>query len=309
MPAAKAAPGMSKASRRALIGLFLHLEHMEKAGVPLLQSLDAARNDAETASLHRALDGIAAAVRGGLSLSEAMGLYPRLFDDTVIALVALGEKSGRMGRVLEKCRLHVRRAEEHAERMRRATRYPKIAGAIILGLALLRGQTLLPQAVALILFFGAVLVGGRRWSPLFRHATDHVLLLMPRAGRLIAQASHARFADSLAALYESGVPLKAAIIPAAACVPNHVLRGSIERAGIAVAEGHSLHSAFSAEGGMDRLALAMIKAGEDSGNLGATLRELAEYYDRRTDEALTAVEQLAAPLLTIVTGALLWLSL
>jgi type IV pilus assembly protein PilC len=300
---------MSKSSRRGQIALFLHLEHMEKAGVPILQSLDAAANDADTRALGRALEAMTGAMRAGMTLSEAMGLYPRLFDDTTVALVALGEKAGRMGRIFEKCRQHFRRAEEHAEKMRRATRYPKFAGVIILGLALLRGETLLPQAVALTVFFCVVIVGGRRYSPLFRHATDHALLLLPRAGRLIAQVSHARFADSLAMLYESGIPLKTAIGVAAASVPNFVIRAALERAGAAVTEGRSLHAAFSAEAGMDRLALAMIKAGEDSGNLAATLHELADYYDRRTDEALTAVEQLAAPLLTLVAGALLWFSL
>jgi type II secretory pathway component PulF len=86
-----------------------------------------------------------------------------------------------------------------------------------------------------------------------------------------------------------------------------VIRASVEGALPEIAAGASLHAAFRDAGRMERMALAMMKAGEDTGNLGHTLRELAEFYEKRCADALTALQQTSGPVLTVITGAYLYL--
>jgi type IV pilus assembly protein PilC len=300
---------MSKASDRALIILFLHLEQMEKAGIPIVKSLAAARDEATHKGLRAALEGIVHEVKGGHSIHEAMGFYPDIFDSTMISLVGVGERSGKMARVFGQCLEYVRRRDEHARLMRKATREPKISAAIIMGLAIFRRQTMLPWAAAAIAAVCFIWWGMRRLSSDFRYMTDRLILALPRLGPLVAQDSWARFAASLAMLFEAGVNMRSGLGIAAASIPNLVIRQAAEEAIPHVVAGQSLHKAFRDTRRMDSLALAMIKAGEDTGNFSHTLRELADFYEKRTADALTALQQFAGPVLTIITGSILYFGL
>lgn len=300
---------MARNADRALIVLFLHLEQMEKAGVPITESLAAARDSAVTPKIAAAVDGVLHEVKLGHPLNEAMAFYPKVFDETMLSLVAVGEKSGKLARSFTQCLDYIRRRDEHARLMRRATRQPKLSLAIILGLAAFRGHTALPYAALAIVSTVAVFWAGRRFLYPFRYVTDRLFLALPVVGKFIAQDSWARFAASLAMLYEAGVDLRSGLATAAATIPNLVIRDSAEDILPLVRDGASLLAAFKAGGRMDSMALAMLKAGEDSGNFGGCLRELAEYYEKNTADALTALQQYAGPILTIATGSVLYLGL
>ncbi len=292
---------------RALIGLFLHLEQMEKAGVPLRQSLEAAYNDADDRAVKKALLMMKEDIKGGRTLSEAMAFHPRLFDPTVIKLAALGERAGKMGMVLGKARDYLRRKEEHRSLMRRATLYPKISGAIILGLAAWRHDTNMPLLAGCIFCFWGALKLSRYFLPVVKSVTDRIILAIPVVGKLSAQNSFARFAESLATLFDAGVPLRQALPAAAENAPNLVIQSWLLECADRVAAGQSLHQAFQG-GRMENLALSMLKAGERTGALSAPLHEISTYYDRRLAEAMTALHQMAGPVLTVILGLLLYLT-
>lgn len=300
---------MFNASARSLIVLFLHLEQMEKAGVPINQSLATARDAAEEKYIASALDGVLHELKNGHSLHEAVGFYPKVFDETMRGLIKLGEKSGKLARVFGQCLEYVRRRDEHARLMRKATREPKISGAIILGLAVFKSHTAIPWLVGFLAGFTILFKVARHFLPWFLYMTDRLFLVIPRLGPLVAQDSWARFAESLAMLFEAGVDMRGGLRIAAASIPNLVIREAAEGAIPRIEAGASLHAAFRDTKRMDRMALAMIKAGEDTGNFSQTLRELADYYEKRTAEALTALQQLSTPILTVILGGVVFLTL
>jgi type II secretory pathway component PulF len=300
----------SKKTTRSLIGFFLHLSQMEKAGVPLRQSLQSVADDEELPALRKKWQKMLQTVQGGYKLHEAMALYPRLFDDAVRGLVAAGEETGKLSRVLASCQDYYSRADTHRRQMRRATLQPKIAAVVISGMAFIRRHSALPKLAAGILLAGAVLVFARRFVPGMRYLTDRVFLMA--AGpvrRFTLQYSYACFADALAMVYTAGIPLRRGLAIAAGVVPNLVVRADIESAIPRVTAGQSLHKAFSQCRFADPLALSMLKAGEDSGNLGTTLSHVAEYYNKETDDSLTALQQTMGPVLTILLGLMLYKSL
>ena len=199
--------------------------------------------------------------------------------------------------------------EEHASKLRRALWYPKVSGAVILMLAIFNHKSDMPYVALAVYAAAAVFVLGRRYLHVFRYWTDRLLLGIPVLGTLIEQHSFARFAESLALTFESGINLREGLEVAAACVPNLVIREAVEDTVPRLNEGHSLYRAFQMGGRMDRLSLYMLKAGEDSGNLAHTLRELTGWYDRKTDEALTALHQVAGPAMTILMGGMVYAGL
>lgn len=292
---------------RALIGLFLHLEQMEKAGVPLRQSLQAACDDADDRDLKKALPLMIEELKAGRTLSEAMGFYPRVFDVTLRRLVALGERAGKMGLVLGRARDYLKRNEEQRSMMKRALLYPKISGVIILGLAAWRHDTNMPLLAGCFFCCWAALKLSRYFMPVVKSLTDRVILGIPVIGKFSAQYSFSCFAESLATLFDAGVPLRQALPVAAQSAPNLSIRYWLEGAADQVAAGQSLFQSFQ-NGRMEKHALSMLKAGETTGNLSGPLREVAAYYDRRLNDAMTALHQMTGPVLTVILGALLYLT-
>jgi type IV pilus assembly protein PilC len=54
----------------------------------------------------------------------------------------------------------------------------------------------------------------------------------------------------------------------------------------------------------------MVKVGEDTGNLGQTLQEVAELYDQDVDRAIDGLISMVEPTLTAVLGLIMaWIAL
>lgn len=297
---------MRKKTGRALAVFLMQLAQSEKAGLPLRHALEAARNDAESGLMARVAGKIEGMVQEGMTLGEAMARFPAVFDSAITGLVLAGEKGGRLALALERCHELVRRRLERQSAFARGTLGPKISLVIILALLVFReGPGALWTIGAVIVFF-AMFVAGRRFASGFRYGTDFLVLHLPGIGGAVRGHNAARFCESLALLHASGMELKKSLHLASEAVPNLALRAQTREALLLVEAGASLHQAFSAATHFDSFALGLIRAGEKSGNLAKTLEEIAVYYDRQTAEALSAVQQTAAPALVIVAGIILY---
>ncbi|MDE1153433.1 MAG: type II secretion system F family protein [Micavibrio sp.] len=273
--------------------------------MPLRDALEAARDDAPP-MLRNVTANLYESVKAGLPLHDALAMYPQYFTPTIQGLVAAGERTGKFSRVFERCRELLRRQAEHDSRMRRITRYPKISFVIYMGLALLQKHTALPYSAA-ALAVTVVCVGIlRRYVWAFRALSDRCMLFIPVVGNLIRQDSLAVFADSLALAYSAGINLRQGLQIACDTIPNLAIRGDVEAAIPGLAQGKTLRDTFKDCKHFDALSLGMLRAGEASGNLDACLNQLAEYYNKKTDAALTAAQQFTGPALTIVMGAVVF---
>jgi len=273
--------------------------------MPLRDALEAARDDAPPA-LRAVAANLYETVKAGLPLHDALAMYPQYFSPTIQGLTAAGEKTGKFSRVFERCRELLRRQAEHASRMRRITRYPKISFVIYIGLALLQNHTGLPYSAAMLTFLVVAVGILRRYVWAFRALTDRLMLFIPVIGNLIRQDSLAVFADSLALSYEAGLPLRSGVQVAADTIPNLAIRSDVAAALPAIAQGKTLRETLKACPHFDALSLGMLRAGETSGNLDTCLNQLAEYYNKKTDAALTAAQQFTGPALTLVMGAVVY---
>jgi type IV pilus assembly protein PilC len=79
---------------RDLIQLFLHMEQMQSAGVPLLDALGDIRDTTENDQLRDMMTEIHRDVSEGSSLSEAIAQHPKVFTNLYISLIAAGEETG-----------------------------------------------------------------------------------------------------------------------------------------------------------------------------------------------------------------------
>ena len=75
---------------------------LNKAGLPILQSLEILQKRTEKPGFRSALENIIHDIKGGSALSDAMAKHPSLFSPLYTATVRAGEKSGALVDVLKR---------------------------------------------------------------------------------------------------------------------------------------------------------------------------------------------------------------
>lgn len=332
---------LARVKTRDLIQLFIHLDQMEAAGIPVLESLADIRDTTDNPALRDAMSEVYRDTFEGSKLSEAMAKHPRIFKNLFVSLVASGEETGKMSASYKQLVKYLKWMDEMEVRVRKATRYPMILAVVVLGAVGIMMGFVVPQivdfirnmdmelpfaTVALIAtsdFFAnnwllvftapvALVIGfvaARKASDDLAFKIDQMLLSAPVFGGLIRKINIARFCQTFGALYVSGLPILQAISAASNTVDNRFLLEALEGIQTAVKNGKPLSEAFNHSGEFPSMVIRMLKVGEDSGNLGEVLDQVSVFYTNDVDEEVQKLIAMIEPSLTIVLGGMiLWIA-
>jgi type IV pilus assembly protein PilC len=330
----------SKVKVRDLVQLFIHMEQLQGAGVPLMDALSDVRDSTET-SLRDIMAEVYRDVSEGSSLSEALGQHPKVFTNLYTSLIAAGEETGNMTASYRMLIKYLKWVEDMQTKTRKATKYPMVLGIVIVVTIVVMMGFVVPQIIDFIAnldqelpwattslmatsdFFKAywwavfsVPVGGfillkilRAVSEDITYQTDLLALNMPLFGDLIRKINIARFSQTFGALFSSGVDILKCLEAATTTVTNKAISGALESAGEMIKGGSPLSESFNASGEFPSLVVRMLRVGEESGNLSGTLDQVAEFYTTDVDEAVEGLISMIEPFLTAVLGIMiLWIA-
>ena len=320
---------------REIAGFFRALAALLAAGHPLDQALGVLESAAASKRLARALVGIRAKVRAGQTLSSGLEECGAIFTPLDVSIVRAGEATGALALVLARLADYRENATRLRESVLAALYYPAIvvcvaALAVILLLTYVVPQfeqlfadahAALPRPTEIVIaagrFFrddGWVLVLGlacllllydramRRPGP--RLLRDRLLLHVPVLRGLILDTATARLAETLATLLESGLELPAALALARDVVGNRALAEDIDRAILGVREGRHFSDELKASGLFPKLAVSMLRVGEESGNLAQASVQVAAFFAQRLERSLKRLLVLVEPALILTVGLL-----
>jgi len=334
--------GRRNIPRRELIHFCFHLEQMLGAGVPILDVLA----DLTDGQVHPGIKAIAsdlhAEVERGQPLSSAMKPHPKVFDEVFRCMLHAGESTGDLAPVLRQIAADLARADELRANARKIAIYPLIVGSILLVAIAVALTQVVPQVATLFRSNGQVLplstrllIGFSDWfrqyawllppvfiaasvalsmaaarHPPLRRRLHSYILRLPLVGPITQRLALARTASLLAMLYASGITVIDAIASTARATPNLAIRYGIETAGMHIAAGQGIASAFESTGLFPRLVIRMLKVGEQTGRLDSALGQLVYFYERDAREAIERLQASIEPALTIIMGLLmLWIAI
>lgn len=324
-------------SAREKIQFFVHLEQLQAAGVPLLDSLTDVRDSTDTPRLRDLTTTILNDVQGGAPLSQAFERHPKVFGDLYAALVAAGEESGKLTESFRHLTKHVKWEDAIRQRVKKAARYPAIVMVLIMGMLGFmmgvvvpgiveflksNGTELPPVTLALIAtsdfvvnywhvvlltpaVIAAVIVVMVKSSETMRYALSCLALRIPVFGQLITKLAISRFAHFFAVMFQSGVPILQCLETAQRVVTNRCLEESMKTVRQQVQNGEPLSMAMRNSGQFPSLVCRMVKIGEDSGNLGGVMDNVTGFYDKDVDEAIDAMIAMIEPAMTVISGAIM----
>jgi general secretion pathway protein F len=331
MAAQTRAPARARAASRALIG---ELAVLLRAGLPLDRALTLAIDNIEDATAARAMVALLAAVREGAPLSRTMLDNPALFSPAEAAMAEAGEAGGRLAEALERLSLMLEQAADLSRMVTTALIYPVALMVIAVGVIammllfvvpqfdrLLTGSNAqLPAASMAVIMASRWLQANGLWAllalgigafglvkalarPAMRSRIDAWLLRLPLLGELIRRIDTARFAHTLSALLDGGVPLPNALLLAQRTIGNAVIAGAIGKVAEGLREGGGLAAPLAASGVLPRMALAFVRTGEETSELAMMLSRLALVLDRDVRTRLERLVALLTPTITVVLGA------
>jgi type IV pilus assembly protein PilC len=323
--------------RRRDVALFARqLAAMIAAGLPVVEALEVLSQRSGDARLSRVLAAIKTDVESGVPLADALGRHSRVFDELFVNMIAVGETSGALDRVLLRVAGHIEKTSQLAEKVTRALIYPAavvgVAGCVTAALLIYVipvfadlfhgfGQVLpLPTRaviaasslataygiyfIALLMLAGAV-AARLRSSASGRALLDQWVLRAPLVGPLLAQAAVVRVTGSLATLLCAGVALLEALAIAAATAGNKVVERVVLAARAAVESGRPLADELRDSGVFAPLVCQMIAVGERTGALDTMLESATAFCEEEIDRSVATLMALLEPAIMVILGIIM----
>ncbi|MBU3759334.1 MAG: type II secretion system F family protein [Candidatus Omnitrophica bacterium] len=325
-----------RTSSRDLLAFYRQMSKLTGSGVPLLQALFLAAQGHDNPAFIDLVGKLHKEIRQGQTFSSALALHPKTFSAFDVGMVQTGEAAGRLEEVLSSLADYREKQRLLASKVRGALAYPAVVflmGLLTVGFMLSHvipkfsaffadlGQELpliTRGLIALSLWmerYGIwVLIGTAailsapfvlRKRTAWRLRFDAYVLAIPVAGKVLLKAEVARTARTLEMLIRSGIPvLKALRITVPVC-SNLRLRQDVEVCRDLVEQGGTLSEGLRRSSLFPAFARHFIGIGEESGRLEEALREIADWYEKDTEEAVKVMTSLLEPLMILIIGGTL----
>lgn len=309
---------------------------MIDAGLPLIQSLDILQAQEENKTFKKTLKEIKDAVEQGSTLADALGKYPKIFDELFVNMIAAGEVGGILDTILERLSSYMEKAMKLRKQVKGAMTYPIIVlciAVLVVGVILIFvipvfeqmfadfGGALPPATqivVALSNFakgnihyiIGAVVVfifAFKRFyaSEKGRVLVDDVMLKLPVFGPLLRKVAVAKFTRTMGTMISSGVPILEALKIVAKTAGNKTVEAAIYKVRSAITEGRTMADPLTESGVFPSMVCQMVAVGESTGALDAMLDKIADFYDDEVDAAVSNLTAMIEPFMMVFLGVVI----
>lgn len=301
---------------------------LTKAGVPMMRAIEGLASNSTNRRLGRALQGISEELERGRSLSAAMAEYPHCFPKLVIAVVHVGENTGRLDEAFLQVGEYLERELETRKRIKAATRYPIFVIFFLVAAMAILNIFVIPQFANMFASVGVELPGVTKFllatssffvnywwlmvgvvaaivfgiklmlrKPNIREEWDRRKLRLPLIGSVIERSLLGQFCRSFAVMLNAGVPLTQALGLVSDTLENTYMSNRVRNMRRGIERGDSLTRVSRASELFTPLVLQMVMVGEETGSLDKLLEEAGDYYDREVDYDLKNLTTWIEPIL------------
>ncbi|ACB76366.1 type II secretion system F family protein [Opitutus terrae] len=324
-------------SARALALFTRQLATLVRAGMPLVRGLEVLARQESGPRFREIVNDLAATIRAGESLSEALAQHPRVFDRLYVSMARAGEAGGVLHVVLERLAAFLEKSARLKARIAAAMTYPVIvlalAGGIVAALmvfvvprfeqifsGLLKGQPL-PTLTRLVLGVSGIFQHHGGWCLALvaigvmafalvrrtargRSAIDWAKLHCPVVGPLLLKTAIARFSRTLGTLLASGVPILQALLITRDTSGNTQVSAAIALVHERVKAGENVAGPLAASGVFPAMVVGLAEVGEETGKLPEMLGRIADAYEEEVDNAVAGLTAMIEPVLIVVLAVL-----
>jgi general secretion pathway protein F len=311
------------------------LATLVRAGVPLVESIQALTEQVENEQLVRILTSVRESLNEGTSFAKSLEAHPKIFQSLYVNMVAAGEASGTLEAVLERLADFMEGQARLKGKVMGALAYPVLMAVIGTGLVAFLMVAVVPKVTSVFDSLGQALpwytallitvsnvvsgywwliIGGialaiylfRRWkrTPAGKMRWDTFRLRAPLFGRLTLLVAVARFARTLSTLLSSGVQLLPAMEIGRHVLENARLETVIGEAIGSIRGGESIAEPLKRSKAFPPMVTHMIAVGEKTGQLESMLENVSRSYEADVETRVTALTSLLEPIMIVLLGGM-----
>lgn len=306
-----------------------------QAGIEVDRALEIVESLSRKPAVRTVLGRVLADIRGGSSLTDALGKQEGCFPRYYVSMVRAGEVGGALTEVYERLADYLEQSIEARQRISAALIYPTIllatAGLSILVLITLvlpefrplfeSAGSKLPALTRIVLmvsdflrdYWWALIVGGlvcavvaqrALQAPGMRLKFDEAVIRWPIFGPMVLNLEVARLARILGTLLQNGVSVVPALEIVETTSRNQAIQSELVSVRNAVKQGRGLSDTLGASPILPDKAAQLLKVGDETGRMEAMLMRIADTYDNEVARGIQRALALLTPVLTVVLGLL-----
>lgn len=320
-------------SNRDVVLLSRQIATLFEAQVSALRVFRLLATESEKPLLRTVLTEVADDLQSGTTISTALGKHPKVFSTFYVNMVKAGEESGKLDETFLYLADYLDRSYEVLSKAKNALIYPAfvistfvVVMILMMTLVIPRIATILTDAGQKVPVYTQIVISTSQFFVnygvfllilavvggffLFRYAQtksgrggfDRLQLALPYVGELYRKLYLSRISDNLATMLGSGISVVQATEITASVVGNAVYEEILMDVSGAVKGGGSVSEAMAKYDEIPGIVTAMVKVGEETGELGSILKTLARFYQREVGNAVDTLVDLIEPLMIVVLG-------
>ena len=305
------------------------------AGVSLVRALRIICDDETLRQKERTLYAdVLKQVRTGVSLSEAMAMEGSAFPPMMINMFRSAEASGTLEATAKQMAEYYSKEYKLNKKLKSSMTYPKILGVlmvvvliIIMGYVIPQFEDLFAQMESLpvtteillgisdfvaqkwylLILFGVI--GFIMFKLLFsipavHYLKDKIKIKLPKIGKLMRIIYTARFARTLASLYNAGLPIISCLSIARDTIDNRYIEAQFESVIKDVQAGQNLSDALAKVDGFTKKLVSSVVVGEETGTLDEMLNSAADQLEYDSEMAIQGMVSMLEPMIIVVLAVL-----
>ena len=324
-------------SQKELALFTSELATLLESGLPLDRSLSVVMEvAADNEKLNNMVGRVLEKVKGGSTLADALQNQGGVFSKFYLNMIRAGEAGGSLGTVLVRLSEYLERSRELKDTVSTALIYPAILLIMSLASLFVMLTFVVPQFTEMFESAGQALPAPTRFviglaeglrdywwllvmggvaaagfvhvelnDPASRKVWDRRFLAMPLVGTIILNMETANITRTLGTLLGNGVAILNALAIVRETVSNQVLAGAMQDAEEQLKQGRPMSDALLEKAMLPKMAMQMIRMGEETGRLEEMLLRVAAIYDKQLRVAIQRMLALLEPALIISLGLMI----
>lgn len=301
-----------------------------EAQVSALRAFRLLAAEARTPALGEKLTEIANDIQSGASISAALGKHSDMFSPFYVNMVRAGEESGKLDETFSFLADYLDRNYEITQKARNALIYPGFVFGTFVAVMTLMLALVIPHlanmldeagqeipiytkvVIALsqfvrgyILLILIALAGAGVFlvryvkTPTGRAMSSRARLEVPVIGDIYRKIFLSRISDNLSTMLKSGIQVLRGLEITSTVVEDATYEKVLKTVAEDVKAGQPVSEAMRRHPEIPGIVVAMLKIGEETGNMGQILETMARFYRREVNNAVDTMVDLIEPVMIV----------
>jgi type IV pilus assembly protein PilC len=304
-----------------------------ESGLNIVTSIELLEQQTTNRIFKRVLGEIISDVRSGSQLSVSLGKHPEIFSPIQCQSLKVGEQTGGLEVILRQIADHMEKEVISGKGIKNAMTYPIVASVVALVVIAIMvtfvfpafsnlyasmgmklpmltqvmldaGAQLRNYGAYLIVIILALIIGGMAYIKTAggKYQWDKLALKFPLMGRINHLNELSVLSRSISVLFKAGLPLTEILPLVIQSCNNKVMQEALMKVRDAMLGGEGLSRPMAKHPIFLPMLVQMVRVGEETGNLDATLYSVAQSYEADAADRTKTLISMIQPVMTVVIG-------